>query len=116
MPPAIDLARRYAEALAALRAVHRFDEWLGRHWHDRCSAATTPAASHTSLGASGTIAWHEDEESVVGYLPGEAGCFRISRAAMMPDFSQPGSDLPLVIDQDVLINATMRDEGNRVTG
>ena len=116
MPPAIDLARRYAEALAALRAVHRFDDWLGRHWHDRCPTPTTTATSHTFLGADGTIAWHDDEDGVVGYLPGEAGCFRVPRDAAMPDFPAPADSLPLVYGQDVLISAAMRDEADGAPG
>jgi hypothetical protein len=116
MPPAIDLARRYGEALLALRAVHDFDDWLGRYWCDRCPPPAAPPTSYTSLGANGTIAWHEGEDVVVGYLPRDGGCFRIPRDATMPDFPAATTAVPLPYGQDVVIRAAMRDEGERVDG
>jgi hypothetical protein len=109
MPPAIDLALRYADALAALRAVHAFDAWLGRYWHDHCPAPSDAPASHTPLGASGVIAWHEGNETVTGYLPGDEGCFRIPRGEAMPDFPLVTRTLPLSMGQDILISAAMRE-------
>jgi hypothetical protein len=110
MPPAIDLARRYAEALTALRAVHDFDDWLGQFWDDRCPPAASAPTSLTALGANGTIAWHESGDVVVGYLPDMDGCFRIPRGALMPDFPASGSAWSLPYGQDVIISAAMRDE------
>jgi hypothetical protein len=109
MPPAFDLARRYADALEALRAIHAFDAWLGSHWQERCAAPRTPPTSHTPLGVSGAIAWHEVDEWVIGVLPGQEGCFRIPRAAPLPAFPlAAGPAAPF--GQDVVISAAMRDE------
>ena len=110
MPPAIDLARRYAEALAALRAIHVFDAWLGRHWHEHCPRPDDAPASSTPVGAEEPIVWHEGEDVVVGFLPGEDGCFRIPRDAPLPDFPHAGNGLPVTFGQDVVIRAAMRDE------
>ena len=81
----IELARRYAEALAALRAVHDFDEWIGQYWQERCPAPES-AASRDTVGAKDTIVWHEGEETVFGYLPGRDGCFCVPRDVPLPDF------------------------------
>jgi hypothetical protein len=109
MPPANDLARRYADALAALRAVHAFDAWLGRHWHDHCPAPRDAPTSHTPLGTDGAITWHEGVETVTGYLPGDEGCFRIPRDEAMPDFPLVTRALPVSLGQDILISASMRE-------
>ncbi len=111
MPPAVDLARRYADALAALRAIHTFDAWLGDHWHERCAAPTAGPVAVTPLGVSGAIAWHERDDVVIGVLPGQEGCFRVPRDAMMPAFPVGASPTPLLAEQDVVISATMREEG-----
>ena len=110
MPPANDLARRYAEALAALRAIHVFDAWLGHHWHEQCPPPDNAPTSRTPVGAEGAIAWHESEDVVVGFLPGEHGCFRIPRDAPLPDFPQAGHGVAIAFEQDVVIRAAMRDE------
>lgn len=111
MPAARDLARRYAEALAALRAVHDFDAWLGEHWHDRCPRSDSPPDAQTALGAAGAITWHEEAETTVGYLPGNDGCFRIARETPLPDFPPSEETLPARFGKDILISAAMQGEG-----
>jgi hypothetical protein len=115
MPRALDLARRYAEALAALRAVHDFDSWLGEHWHERCPPPVAPPAAQTSLGRSGTISWYEAADTVVGYLPESDGCFRVARESVMPDFT-PFADPAGTFDRDILISAEMRAEQSSPDG
>lgn len=108
----MDLARRYSEALAALRAVHAFDDWLGEHWHERCPPPSRPPSAKTTLGSGGEITWHETAGRVVGYIPGHAGCFRIARDADLPAFlfSLAPLAMPAGPGTDVLISASMRDE------
>jgi hypothetical protein len=110
MPPAIDLARRYAEALAALRAVHIFDDWLGHFWHERCPRPDGAPTSSTPVTREDAIVWHEREDIVIGYLPGEDGCFRIPRAAPLPDFPSASNGPSVSFGQDVVISAAMREE------
>jgi hypothetical protein len=110
MPPATDLARRYGDALAALRAIHAFDAWLGRHWHERCAAPVSEPVSLTPLGVSGSITWYERDDVVVGVLPGQEGCFRVPRDAPMPEFPLAAGGPPLPREQDVVISASMRAE------
>jgi hypothetical protein len=110
MPPAYHLARRYGQALAALRAIHAFDAWLGEQWQDRCPPPGVPPVAHTALGAGGEIAWYEVAESVLGYLPGHDGCFRIARDAALPDFPLLDDSLPIPPGTDVVISASMQEE------
>jgi hypothetical protein len=110
MPPAIDLARRYAEALAALRAIHEFDDWLGLHWDEQCSIPDREPASHTPIGREQAITWYESEETILGFLPGEDGCFRIPRAAALPAFPFAADRLATPYGQDIVISAAMREE------
>jgi len=110
MPPAIVLARRYAEALAALRAVHDFDDWIGQFWHERCPAPASAAASRDTVGAEDTIVWHEGEETVFGYLPGRDGCFCVPRDVALPEFPSIPENLAPALGQDIVISASMRDE------
>jgi hypothetical protein len=110
MPPAIDLARRYAEALVALRAVHDFDEWIGQFWQEACPAPPSAAASRESVDAADTIVWHEGEETVFGYLPGRDGCFCVPRDVALPDFPLIAENPALPFGQDIVISAAMRDE------
>jgi hypothetical protein len=109
MPLAIDLARRYAEALAALRAVHLFDAWLGHHWHERCPAEEGLPVSHTALSPEDAITWYESEETILGFLPGEEGCFRIPRAVPLPEFPFAADAQAIHYGQDVVISAEMRE-------
>ena len=95
MPPAIELARRYAEALAALRAVHDFDEWIGHFWQEACPAPPSAPRRATRWTPEDTIVWHEGEETVFGYLPGREGCFCVPRDVALPDF-------PLVAENPAL--------------
>lgn len=111
MPAARDLARRYAEALAALRAVHDFDAWLGEHWHDQCPRPASPPDAQTALGAAGAITWHEVADGTIGYLPGNDGCFRVARESAMPDFPVADERQPAFYGSDILISAAMQDEG-----
>ncbi len=110
MPPAIELARRYAEALTALRAVHDFDEWIGQYWQERCPAPASAAASRDAVSADDTIVWHEGEETVFGYLPERDGCFCVPRDVALPDFPITVENPTLPFGQDIVISAAMRDE------
>ncbi len=110
MVSALELARRYANALDMLRAIHAFDAWLGEHWHDQCPAPATDPIATTKVGAAGAIAWHEEEDGVVGIVPELPGCFRVHYDALLPAFP-PLRDVPGEFrDQDVVINASMQGE------
>lgn len=110
MPLAIDLARRYAEALSALRAVHDFDDWIGQFWHEPCPASRGAGAYRTMLGPEDAIVWHEGEETVYGYLPGYDGCFCVPTSETLPDFPFAAGQPELSFGQDVVISADMREE------
>jgi hypothetical protein len=110
MPPALDVARRYAEAVAAMRAIKRFDTWLGDHWHQECPGRDTAPAATTDVGAEDAITWYEGAEMIVGYLPGEVGCFRIPREAALPYFPLVGDGPPPATGNDILISAEMREQ------
>lgn len=110
MPPAFDLARRYAQALTALRAIHDFDAWLGEHWREQCPAPASAPAAHTPLGAAGAITWHEEHGRVLGFLPGDEGCFDIPHGAPLPPFSLQSDIAPPLDNGDILISASMREE------
>jgi hypothetical protein len=110
MPRAIELARRYAEALSALRAVHDFDEWIGQFWQECSPSPTIATAPHNTVGAEDTIVWHEGEETVFGYLPGREGCFCVPRDVALPDFPFTAENPALPFGQDIVISAAMRDE------
>jgi hypothetical protein len=110
MPSALTMARRYAQALAALRAIHDFDAWLGEHWHERCPPPACPPSALTPLGADRSIAWHDVGEHVFGYLPGEDGCFQLRRDAPLPAFPLAGEDPAPLFGHDILISAMMQDE------
>jgi len=113
MPPALELARRYSEALAALRAVHDFDDWLGEHWHDHCPPPPGTSSARTPVGMRGEITWHETGDDVIGYLPDHDGCFRVSIAASLPDFWPAASVADVQrVDEDVVISAAMPGEGS----
>jgi len=107
---AVELARRYSDALAMLRAIHAFDAWLGDHWHDQCRAPSTDPVAYTKVGAGEAITWHEDADGVVGFVPELTGCFRVAYDAPLPDFP-PLRDGPIESrDQDVLISTSMQRE------
>lgn len=110
MPPAIDLARRYAEALSALRAVHDFDDWIGQFWREQCPAPEGASAYRTMLGTEKAIVWHEGEDTVYGYLPGYDGCFCVPTAEALPDFPFAAGQLEIPYGQDIVISAAMRDQ------
>lgn len=110
MPPAIDLARRYAEALSALRAVHDFDDWIGRFWHERCPDSKGAGTYRTFVGSEEAIVWHEAEDTVYGYLPGDDGCFCVPSEETLPDFPFIARDVDVPYGQDILISAEMRDQ------
>jgi hypothetical protein len=109
MPPAIDVARRYAEAVAALRALHDFDAWIGQYWVESCPFPGSAAASRATAGGD-AIVWHESEEMVFGYLPGVDGCFCIPRDVALPDFAFAASGPVRLFGKDIVISAEMRAE------
>jgi hypothetical protein len=110
MPLAIDLARRYAEAVTALRALHDFDDWLGQYWLDPCPAPALSALARSPYDREEAIVWYEGEEHVYGYLPGYDGCFCVPRAVALPEFPFAAVGPALPYGQDVLISAAMREE------
>lgn len=110
MPPAIDLARRYAEAVSALRAVHDFDDWIGQFWQERCPAPAGAGAYRTVLGQENAIVWHEGADNVYGYLPGYDGCFCVPTAESLPDFPFAASQPDVLYGQDIIISAEMREQ------
>jgi hypothetical protein len=110
MPPAIDIARRYAEAVATLRALHDFDDWIGQFWVERCASPESGAAARSTLGAEEMIVWHEGEETVFGFLPGYDGCFCIPRAVALPDFPFAAQGTSHAFGQDIVISAAMRED------
>ena len=110
MPPAIDLARRYAEALSALRAVHDFDDWIGQFWQERCPAPESASAYRTVLGKEETIVWHEGEDTVYGYLPGYDGCFCVPTDEPLPEFPFAAGPPEIPYGQDIIISAAMREQ------
>ena len=110
MPHAIDLARRFADAVAALRAIHDFDDWIGQFWCERCPAPRGAGAYKTLLGREDTIVWHEGDETVYGYLPGLDGCFCVPTDESLPDFPFAASQTDIAFGQDIVVSATMRDQ------
>ncbi len=110
MPRAIDLARRYAEAVLALRAIHDFDDWIGQFWHDHCPVPEGTGAYRTMLGTEKAIIWHEGDDTAYGYLPGCDGCFCVPTDEDLPDFSFATGQLEIPYGQDIVISAAMRDE------
>lgn len=110
MPPAIDVARRFAEAVATLRALHDFDDWIGQYWRAECSAPKNAASTRAPLEAEDAIIWHEAEDTIFGYLPGYDGCFCIPRDVALPDFPFSAGRQSLSYDQDIVISAAMREE------
>jgi hypothetical protein len=109
MPPAIDLARRFAEAVSALRAIHDFDDWIGQFWCERCPAPTGAGAYQSLLGTEDAIVWHEGDETIYGYLPGFDGCFCVP-AESLPNFPFAASQPDISFWQDIVISATMREQ------
>lgn len=110
MPPAIAIARRYAEAVATLRAIHDFDDWIGQYWIERCSAPAAAASISPSLGIEDAIVWQEDEETIFGFLPGFEGCFCIPRDVALPEFPFSAAGATTFSGQDIVISAAMREE------
>ena len=109
MPPAIDLARRFAEAIIALRAIHEFDAWIGQFWCEHCPAPGSSAA-HTDAGADDAIVWHDGDATIYGFLPDRNGCFCIPREAPLPEFAFTAGRAAPPYGQDIVISAGMRDE------
>jgi hypothetical protein len=110
MPPAIELARRYAEAISALRAVHDFDDWIGQFWREQCPAPASAAASRDALGTQDAIVWHESEDTVFGYLPGDDGCFCVPYDDTLPDFPFAADAPARPYGQDIVISAAMQEQ------
>ena len=109
MPPAMELARRFAEAIVALRAIHEFDAWVGQYWRSPCPAPEQAALARADRGASDAIVWHEGEATIYGFLPDRDGCFCVPIEAVLPEFAfAVGRAAPY--GQDILISAAMREE------
>ena len=110
MPSAIDVARRFAEAITTLRALHDFDAWIGQFWSEGCSAAQSAASTDRPAGADDAIVWHETADTILGFLPGRDGCFSIPRDVTLPEFSFAAGRSPFPYGEDIVISAAMRDE------
>ncbi|MBA2596928.1 MAG: hypothetical protein M3Q50_11595 [Chloroflexota bacterium] len=110
MPPALDVARRFAEAIATLRALHDFDDWIGQFWIEGCSAQRRAASSARPAGGDDSIVWHETGNTIFGYLPGRDGCFAIPRDMPLPDFSFTAGKSSIPYGEDIVISAAMGEE------
>ena len=110
MPPAIDLARRFAEAITVLRAIHDFDTWIGQFWCDHCPAPERAALARADRGASDAVVWHEGEATIFGFLPDRDGCFCVPREAALPEFAFTAGRAAAPFGQDIVISAAMREE------
>ncbi len=110
MPPAIDLARRFADAITALRAIHDFDDWVGQYWRDRCPAPENIVERGGGRGDEDAVVWHESEATIFGFLPDRDGCFSVPRDVALPDFSFATGRSPAPYGQDIVISAGMREE------
>lgn len=110
MPPAIDLARRFAEAITALRAIHDFDDWIGQFWRQQCPAPQEVALAGADRGADDALVWHEGDGTIYGFLPDRDGCFCVPREAALPDFAFTAGPSAPPYGQDIVISAAMREE------
>jgi hypothetical protein len=110
MPPAIDLARRFAEAITALRAIHDFDDWIGQYWRHPCPAPERVALARADRGGSNAIVWHEGGATIFGFLPDQDGCFCVPRDTDLPDFAFDTGSFAAPYRQDIVISAAMREE------
>ena len=112
MPPVIDVARRFAEAITALRAIHDFDTWIGQFWCDHCPVSERAALARDDCGASDAIVWHEDEATIFGFLPDRDGCFCLPRETALPEFAFTAGRTATLYGQDIVISAAMREESH----
>ncbi len=110
MPPAIDVAHRFAEAVTTLRALHDFDAWIGQFWIEGCSAAQSAASSGLSSGVDDAIIWYETADTVFGFLPGRDGCFSLPRDLPLPEFAFAAGISSVPYEEDIVISAAMSDE------
>lgn len=110
MPPVIDVARRFAEAVEVLRAVHDFDDWIGQFWFEPCFAPVAARVAHATFADSDSIVWDEVDGTVFGFLPGRDGCFCIPRDVPIPTFPFGLIGPSRGLGQDIVISAEMREE------
>ena len=110
MPPAIDLARRFAEAIIALRAIKEFDSWVGQFWRSPCPFPEKAALARADRGAGDAIVWHDGETTIYGFLPDMDGCFCVPLDAALPDFAFAAGRAAVPYGQDIVISAAMREE------
>jgi hypothetical protein len=110
MPPATAIARRFAEAIIALRAIHEFDAWVGQYWRSPCPVPEKAALARADRGTSDAIVWHEGETTIFGFLPGRDGCFCVPLEAALPEFAFATGRPTASYGQDVVISAAMREE------
>jgi hypothetical protein len=89
MPAARALARSYDQAASAFwrgdaETARRFDDWLAAFWDETGPAEPVGQASEISvLGGSGRgIRWYATESTVLGYVPGRGGCYRVPASAI----------------------------------
>lgn len=112
MPPATDLARRFAEAIVALRAIHEFDAWVGQYWRSPCPVPEQASLAREDRGASDAIVWHDGETTIHGFLPDMDGCFCVPLEAALPEFPFSAGRSTMPYGQDIVISAAMREESH----
>src|SRR5262245_49099676 len=92
MTTAARLARRFDAGHSCLRPVHDratdFDSWLGAFWTIACPPEPDTCPDAVSLlDGFGTraIRWYDQDDEVLGYLPGLASrCYRVPADAVEP--------------------------------
>lgn len=112
MPPATLLARRFSEAIIALRAIKEFDSWVGQFWRSPCPFPERAALARADRGATDAIIWHDGETTIYGFLPDPDmdGCFCVPLDAALPEFHFTAGRSLMPYGQDVVISAAMREE------
>ena len=90
MVTAHDLALAYTRVVCAYwrgdsTALRQFETWLTQFWAD-CSQkpATNPTAICPHGAAGRGIHWFDTRSTVLGFVPGRRGCYRIPRTAVAP--------------------------------
>lgn len=93
MITARDIALFYTQSVSAYwRGDNAFlselDGWLSRFWTDcPVKPATNPAAVCPHGAAGRGIHWYDTRSGVLGYVPGEQGCYHIPLAAVLPNLT-----------------------------
>ena len=92
------IARFYTQSVSAYwrgdsAFLGELDAWLSRFWTDCPVKPSTKPTAVCPHGAAGRgIEWYDTRSGVLGYVPGEPGCYHIPPAAVLPNVtSQNGT-------------------------